>query len=173
MLLAQVSHERQSSASKLKLSSVLGHGVSGSATWKIGSSKVADPEMEVEYASTLSEGRSVAATLNPKDGSGDIERSTSTRRPSTRRSPRRWTWAASPSWPSSAAGPSEPFDVPNESRYYAREGNAAGGARAMLCGCVCGCEHVCVSQCVCARAVCRERGACIRCIVTQGTLRDV
>ena len=33
---AEFSHARQSSTSKLKLSSVLGHGVTGSATWTVG-----------------------------------------------------------------------------------------------------------------------------------------
>jgi hypothetical protein len=68
---AEVSHARQSSTSKLKLSSVLGHGVSGSAEWKLGG-KV-EPEVEIEYASDISDGRSVAATLKPKEGTGDIE----------------------------------------------------------------------------------------------------
>jgi hypothetical protein len=68
----EVSHARQSSASKLKLSSVLGHGVSGSATWTVGN-KLDTTETELEYETQLTEGRSLSANLNPKDGSGDIE----------------------------------------------------------------------------------------------------
>jgi hypothetical protein len=68
----EASHERQSGNSKLKLSSVLGHGVSGSASWQVGS-KLADADYELEYASKVSDGRNIAASLNPKDGSGDIE----------------------------------------------------------------------------------------------------
>jgi len=68
---AEVSHARQSATSKVKLSSILGHGVSGTATWTVGG-KV-EPEVELEYASDISDGRSVAANLKPKDGTGDIE----------------------------------------------------------------------------------------------------
>lgn len=68
----EASHERSSSTSKLKLSSVLGHGVSGSATWTVGN-KLTDADYELEYASSISDGRSIEATINPKDGSGDIE----------------------------------------------------------------------------------------------------
>ena len=68
----EASHDRQSAASKVKLSSVLGHGVSGTASWNVGS-KVDDVDYELEYASSVGDGRSIAANLNPKDGKGDIE----------------------------------------------------------------------------------------------------
>jgi hypothetical protein len=67
----EASHARQSAESKLKLSSLLGHGVSGSATWTVGSKPDA-AEYELEYETELTNGRSVSAKLNPKDGSGDI-----------------------------------------------------------------------------------------------------
>jgi len=68
----EASHQPKSSASKLKLSSVLGHGVSGSATWTVGN-RLNDADYELEYASSVTEGRELKASLNPKDGSGDIE----------------------------------------------------------------------------------------------------
>jgi len=68
----EASHERQSSTSKVTLSSVLGHGLSGKATWKVGDD-LKSSDMELQYASSVSDGRDVKATLNPKDGSGDIE----------------------------------------------------------------------------------------------------
>jgi hypothetical protein len=68
----EASHSPKASQSKLKLSSVFGHGVSGSATWDVGS-KLDSTDYEIEYASSVGDGRSVSATVNPKDGSGDIE----------------------------------------------------------------------------------------------------
>lgn len=68
----EVSHERQSKSSKVKLSSVLGHGVSGKATWTVGN-KLDSADMELEYAADLSNGRSLSANLNPRDGTGDVE----------------------------------------------------------------------------------------------------
>ena len=68
----EASHERKSSTSKVKLSSVLGHGVSGSATWTVGN-KLDSADMEIEYASDISDGRSLSATVNPRNGAGDVE----------------------------------------------------------------------------------------------------
>ena len=68
----EASHERSSSTSKLKLSSVLGHGVSGSATWLVGS-KLDSADVDLEYEASVSDGRSVKANLNPRDGTGDVE----------------------------------------------------------------------------------------------------
>lgn len=68
----EFSHARKSGSSKVKLSSVLGHGVSGSATWTVGN-KLGDADYELEYASSIGDGRSLSANLNPKDGTGDIE----------------------------------------------------------------------------------------------------
>jgi len=68
----EASHERASGDSKLKLSSVLGHGVSGTATWLVGS-KMQDTDVELEYAASVGDGRSVSASVNPKNGKGDVE----------------------------------------------------------------------------------------------------
>lgn len=68
----EASHARQSKQSKLKLSSVLGHGVSASVDWTVGD-RLLDADAEIEYASSISEGRDLNAKLNPKTGSGDIE----------------------------------------------------------------------------------------------------
>jgi len=65
----EASHETKSGESKVKLSTVLGHGVTFLAT--LGPKK--DPEYELEYESTLGDGRSLSANVNPKDGSGEIE----------------------------------------------------------------------------------------------------
>lgn len=67
----EASHTRKSGASKVKLSSVLGHGVSGSATWTVGN-KLDSAETELEYAGSVN-GRDLKASLNPKSGTGDIE----------------------------------------------------------------------------------------------------
>lgn len=67
----EASHTPKSSESKVKLSSVLGHGVSGTATWLVGS-KLNSADYELEYASNVA-GRDVSATVNPKDGTGEIE----------------------------------------------------------------------------------------------------
>lgn len=68
----EASHARQSSTSKVKLSSVLGHGVSGSATWTVGN-KLDSADMELEYEAQVTDGRKLSATLNPRDASGDVE----------------------------------------------------------------------------------------------------
>jgi hypothetical protein len=68
----EVSHDVQSSESKIKLSTVLGSGLKAigqlSSTGK--SSKMS---YEVEYDTTLSEGRTLSATVSPADGSGEVE----------------------------------------------------------------------------------------------------
>ena len=67
----EVSHARQSGDSKLKFSSVLGHGVSGEATWQVGN-KLTDLDTELKYAGAVN-GRDLTAKLNPKSGSGNVE----------------------------------------------------------------------------------------------------
>ena len=69
---AEASHDRQSSSSKLKMSSVLGHGVTGSATWTVGN-KLDSADYELEYETELTNGRKLSATVNPRNGKGDIE----------------------------------------------------------------------------------------------------
>jgi len=68
----QISHEVDSSESKLKLSTLLGSGVKavGTLATKGGSH---DTSYEIEYDTTLTEGRTLSANVNPKDGSGEIE----------------------------------------------------------------------------------------------------
>jgi len=68
----EVTHDLPASESKLSLSSVLGSGVTarGAITSKAGSSSVA---YEVEYDTTLSEGRTLHASVNPQDGTGEVE----------------------------------------------------------------------------------------------------
>jgi len=67
-----MSHDIDAGESKMKLSTVLGSGVRaiGTLTNKGGSS---DTSIEVEYDTSLSEGRSLHANVNPKDGSGEIK----------------------------------------------------------------------------------------------------
>ena len=67
----EVSHARQSGDSKLKFSSVLGHGVSGETTWQVGN-KLTDLDTELNYEGAVN-GRDLKATLNPKSGSGNVE----------------------------------------------------------------------------------------------------
>jgi hypothetical protein len=68
----EVSHDVPASESKVKLSSVLGSGVtaSGELTSSSGSSSLT---YEVEYDTTLSEGRTLHATVVPGAGTGEIE----------------------------------------------------------------------------------------------------
>ena len=51
---------------------MLGHGVSGSATWTVGK-KLDSADYELEYEGAVSEGRNLKASVNPRDGSGDVE----------------------------------------------------------------------------------------------------
>jgi len=68
----QVSHDLPASESKLRLSSVLGSGVtaSGELSSKDGSHGLS---YEVEYDTTLSEGRTLHASVSPATGTGEIE----------------------------------------------------------------------------------------------------
>jgi hypothetical protein len=68
----EISHEVDSNESKLKLSTLLGSGVKaiGTLASKGGSH---DTTYEIEYDTTLTEGRTLSANVNPKDGSGEIE----------------------------------------------------------------------------------------------------
>jgi len=68
----EISHECANSQSKIKLSSVLGSGVKaiGAITTAGGKS---DTSYEFEYDTQLTEGRKLSASVNPKDGSGEIE----------------------------------------------------------------------------------------------------
>jgi len=68
----EISHEVASSESKLKLSTLLGSGLKaiGTLSTKGGSH---DTAYEIEYDTTLTEGRKLSANVNPKDGSGEIE----------------------------------------------------------------------------------------------------
>jgi len=68
----ELSHDCAASESKLKLSSLLGSGVKaiGSIATKGGSHSTA---VEVEYDTTLSEGRTLSASVNPRDGSGELK----------------------------------------------------------------------------------------------------
>lgn len=65
----EASHAVKSGESKLKLSSVLGHGVT--AIVNLGPKQ--DADYELEYESSIGDGRKLSANVNPKDGSGEIE----------------------------------------------------------------------------------------------------
>jgi hypothetical protein len=68
----ELSHDVAESESKIKLSSVLGSGVKALATFATqrGSSRAA---YELEYDTTLTEGRTLSASVNPKAGTGEVE----------------------------------------------------------------------------------------------------
>jgi len=68
----ELAHDLTSSKSELKLSTNLGSGVkaSGTITTQGGASSTA---YEVGYDTTLTEGRTLSATLNPADGTGEVE----------------------------------------------------------------------------------------------------
>jgi hypothetical protein len=68
----ELSHDLSSSESKLKLSTVLGSGVKaiGLMSTKGGDSKMS---YEVEYDATLSDGRTLSASVSPADGTGEVE----------------------------------------------------------------------------------------------------
>lgn len=68
----EASYDVGSSSSKLKLSSVLGGGVTGTATMALGGDG-GGAAYEVEYDTTLTEGRTLSATVNPLDGTGEVE----------------------------------------------------------------------------------------------------
>lgn len=63
-------HKPGDSSTKIKLSSVLGHGVKAIAEVGLGSSAV---DYELEYETDISEGRSVSANLKPQSNEGEIE----------------------------------------------------------------------------------------------------
>jgi len=68
----ELSHEVASNESKLKLSTLLGSGVKavGTLTSKGGDHSTT---YEVEYDTTLTEGRTLSATVNPGAGTGEME----------------------------------------------------------------------------------------------------
>lgn len=69
----EASHTVKDGSSKLKLSSVLGHGLTASGTVTMAKGGSRSEEYELEYASSLGDGREVSATVNPASGSGEIE----------------------------------------------------------------------------------------------------
>jgi len=68
----ELEHDFGSSESKVSLSSVLGGGIkaTGTLTAKDGKGTAA---YEVGYDASLSEGRTISATVSPADGSGEVE----------------------------------------------------------------------------------------------------
>jgi hypothetical protein len=68
----ELSHDLSEGESKIKMSTVLGAGVKaiGTLTNKGGSTSKG---YEVEYDTTLNEGRTLSASINPDAGSGEIE----------------------------------------------------------------------------------------------------
>jgi len=68
----EISHDISASASKLKLSTVLGSGVTaiGSLSNTGGDSSMS---YELEYETDLTAGRTVSASVSPSDGTGEIE----------------------------------------------------------------------------------------------------
>lgn len=68
----ELSHALDDNESKLKLSSVLGSGVTaiGELTSKGGDHAMS---YEVEYETELTKGRSLSASVKPQDGSGEVE----------------------------------------------------------------------------------------------------
>jgi len=73
----EASHAPHSGESKLKLSSVLGHGVKAIATLTGASGAKGDyntnQAYELEYEGSIGEGRTVSANVNPADGTGEVE----------------------------------------------------------------------------------------------------
>lgn len=69
----EASHEVNDNQSKLKMSSVLGHGVKASGTVTVGKGGDRTTNYEVEYDASLGDGRSVSANMNPFEGTGEIE----------------------------------------------------------------------------------------------------
>jgi len=69
----EASHTPQSGNSKVKLSSVLGHGLKASGTVNVAKGGTRTTEYEMEYDAALGEGRSVSATVNPANGAGEVE----------------------------------------------------------------------------------------------------
>lgn len=65
----EASHAPKSGESKVKLSTLLGHGVRAIATF----APKKDADYELEYESSVGEGRALSANVNPKTGSGEIE----------------------------------------------------------------------------------------------------
>lgn len=68
----EISHDISAKASKIQLSSVVGGGLKaiGSVVNSAGKSSVS---YEVEYDTTLSEGRTLSASISPAAGTGEIE----------------------------------------------------------------------------------------------------
>jgi hypothetical protein len=68
----EISHEVDSSESKLKLSTILGSGIKAIGTLATkGDSH--DTSYELEYDTQLTSGRTLSAHVNPRDGSGEVE----------------------------------------------------------------------------------------------------
>jgi hypothetical protein len=67
----QATHTPAGRDTKLKLSSVLGHGVRAVAEYTVGNQ--ANVDYELEYEADISEGRHVSANLKPQQNSGEIE----------------------------------------------------------------------------------------------------
>jgi hypothetical protein len=68
----EISHDISASESKLKLSTVLGSGITaiGSLSSKGGDSSLS---YELEYDTELTKGRTLSASVSPADGTGEIE----------------------------------------------------------------------------------------------------
>jgi hypothetical protein len=69
----EASHDTQAASSKLKLSSVLGHGVTAIATANVANGGATTTNVDLEYENELTNGRTVSAKVNPKAGSGEVE----------------------------------------------------------------------------------------------------
>jgi hypothetical protein len=69
----EVSHDAKDNGSKIKLSSVLGGGVTASGIVSMDKSGDTSAATEVEYDASLGDGRSLHAEFNPNDGSGEVE----------------------------------------------------------------------------------------------------
>jgi hypothetical protein len=69
----EASHEVKSHDSKLKLSSVLGHGVTATSTTTVAKGGARSTDVELEYENELTNGRSITASVKPQSGTGEIE----------------------------------------------------------------------------------------------------
>jgi len=69
----EASHNVGDNKSKLKMSSVLGHGVTASGTVEVGNGGSRATSYELEYDAALGSGRSLSASMNPMAGTGSIE----------------------------------------------------------------------------------------------------
>jgi len=70
---AELQHTLKSGESKLKLSTILGNGITAIANIANAKGGGAEASYELEYEGTLTEGRTLSANMKVGDGSGEVE----------------------------------------------------------------------------------------------------